>query len=273
MRAVAIIATYNEERFIGGCIEHLNAEGVEVFILENGSTDGTRDICASFLGAGVCGIEDVARDGVYSWLPLLERKAALASELEADWFLHVDADEIRLAPPGWGTLADAFARVEDDGCNAVNFLEFTFVPTVEEPDHDHACFRRTMRHYYPFLPRFPDRLNAWKRQSGPVDLCASGGHRVAFEGLRMHATSFAMRHYLFLSREHALEKYIRRTYDPAEVAAGWHRARAALRADDIVLPSANDLRTVGPDGELDPSTPRTSHFLFDASRLPSPETP
>ena len=62
------------------------------------------------------------------------------------------------------TLVEAIAEVERLGYNAINFQEYTFVPTVEAPDHDHACFLKTMRHYYAFLPSFPDRLNVWKRQ-------------------------------------------------------------------------------------------------------------
>jgi glycosyltransferase involved in cell wall biosynthesis len=40
-RVVAIIATYNEERFIGGCLEHLFANGVQAYVCDNESTDRT----------------------------------------------------------------------------------------------------------------------------------------------------------------------------------------------------------------------------------------
>ena len=43
MRILAIIATYNEERFIGGCLEHLFSQGVEAYLCDNQSTDGTRE--------------------------------------------------------------------------------------------------------------------------------------------------------------------------------------------------------------------------------------
>ena len=130
-------------------------------------------------------------------------------ELDGDWFMHVDADEIRLPPPGAATIAEALTAVEAAGFNAVNFLEFTFVPTIEHPEHDHPEFQETMRWYYPFLPSFPHRLNLWKRQPERVQLVPAGGHRVAFTGLRRFPTSFPMRHYLYLSREHAIEKIYR----------------------------------------------------------------
>ena len=262
MRVVAILAAHNEERFIGACVEHLVAHGLEVYLLDNESTDRTVEIAEGWLGRGVVGIETMPRAGVYSWAPILERKAQVASELEADWFIHVDADEIRLPPKPGITLVEALAEEDRAGYNAVNFIEFAFVPTRECPDHDHPHFQRTMRRYYPFMPRAVDRLNAWKRQAAPVDLVASGGHVVDFDGLRASPRSFPMRHYLYLSAEHASRKYLGRVYDASELRRGWHRRRAALRAEDIVLLADGDLREYTGDGELDSSNPFTRHPLF-----------
>ena len=262
MRVVALLAAYDEERFVGGCIEHLAAQGVETYLIDNESTDATVEIAERYRGRGLAGIESFPRRGSYPWLRLLERKEELAATLDADWFVHVDADEVRLPPrPGIG-LADALAEVDRQGDNAVNFLELTFVPTREHPDHAHPRYEETMRWYYPYLPRYPDRLNAWKRQARPVDLATSGGHRVDFEGLRMHPQPFLMRHYLYLSVEHAIRKYVQRTYDPQELEAGWHRLRAALREEDVQLLPQADLRTYVSDAILDVSAPWTQHPLF-----------
>jgi len=265
MRVVALLATHNEERFTGGCIEHLARHGVETYLIDNESTDATVAIAERFQGRGLAGIETLAHDEV-SWLGLqLNRKAELAATIDADWFVHVDADEIRLPPHSGHTLAEAVAEVDELGYNAVNFLELTFVPTREHPDHDHPRFQETMRWYYPFLPHFPNRLNAWKRQEHPVDLRSEGGHHVDFPGLRLYPESFPMRHYLHLSVEHAIRKYAKRAYDPAELAAGWHRRRAAFRGDDILLIPESELREYVSDDLLDVSNPRTEHPLFAVS--------
>lgn len=262
MRVVALLATYNEERFIAGCIEHLARQQVDVYLIDNGSTDATVPVAEGYRSRGIIGIEHLPRHGVYSWRPILERKEELAATLDADWFMHVDADEVRLPPRSDQTLAEAFADADARGYNAVNFLEFAFVPTRESPDHDHADFQATMRWYYPFLPGAgPNRLNAWKRQPGRVDLAWSGGHEVRFAGIRACPEWFPMRHYMYLSVDHALRKYVQRTYDAGELDHGWHRARAALRADQIVLPSDRELRVVS-DAGLDGSNPRTRHYLF-----------
>lgn len=267
MRIIAILAVYNEERFIGACLENLIKQGLEVYLIDNSSTDRTVTIAEQYLPRGLIGIETFPRDGTYSWRPLLARKEELATELDADWFMHADADEIRLPPKSTTTLAEALSAADAQGYNAVNFLEFTFIPTKEEPDHDHPDFQQTMRWYYPLLPTFPHRLNAWKRQAERVDLVSFGGHKVSFPGLSMYPHSFPMRHYLFLSVPHAVSKFVHRRYDPKEVKAGWHRARAKLKPKHIRLPSQTMLRNYRSDDQLDGSNPRTHHYLFDRTRL------
>jgi glycosyltransferase involved in cell wall biosynthesis len=260
MRVLAIIATYNEERFIGRCIEHLAAQGVEAYVCDNDSTDRTVEIVRQHLGGAVRGIERIPRNGTFRWREILRRKEQLAAELEADWLLHLDADESPLPPRPGETLADALRRADEDRYNAVEFSEFTFVPTMESPDHDHALFARTMQWYYAFEPRRPHLLRAWKKQRA-VDLASSGGHAVAFRGRRVSPERFRMRHYLFLSREHAIRKYVGRAYDPGEVRDGWHGWRAGLRPHDIRLPSEAHLRCARSEHELDPKHPRAEHCL------------
>jgi len=266
MRVVALIASYNERRFIGPCLEHLHEQGVESYLIDDESTDETVEIAEGFLGRGLIGIEEVAREGFYDWRGLLRRKEELAAEFaaqrEADWLIHLDPDEVRLAPDGMGTLVEALRTVDRAGYNVVNFLECTFVPSREEPDHDHAEFQRTLRTYYAFCPSFPHRLNAWKAADAPdPGLVAKGGHSVAFRGLHMYPESFPMKHYLFLSVPHAVEKYVERAYSPREVERGWHGWRATLRAEDIRLPSRSELRVANPGEELDLGRARQRHFI------------
>jgi hypothetical protein len=262
VRILALLATHNEQRFIVACLEHFIRHGVDVYLIDNESDDETVPLASAFLGRGVAGIETMPRGDQYPWKRILERKAVLSGELDADWFMHADPDEIRLPPVPDQTLADAIARADAAGFNAVNFFEYTFVPTRQAPDHDHADYLRTMRWYYPFSPAFPNQLKAWKKQPVAVDLVSSAGHRVHFPDLKMYPTPFPMRHYLFLSVEHAVRKYVRRTWDPTELALGWHRSRSRLRAPDIVLQDESTLRVYAGDAALDASNPLTAHPLF-----------
>ena len=263
MRVVAIVAARNEQRFITDCLEHLFRQGVQGYLIDNESTDRTVALAERFLGRGLVGIETMPHQGIYRWRAILERKEQIGAALGADWIMHVDADEMPLPPPWASSLAAAYARVEAQGYNAVNFLEFTFVPTREAPDHDRPDFQRTMRWYYPFIPAVPFLMRAWKRQPLPVELSWSGGHLVRFPGLRVCPESFPMRHYLFLSVPHAVEKYVTRAYDPAEVEMGWHGWRAKLTRAMIELPMQEELREYSSDHEMDATNPRTTHYLDD----------
>jgi glycosyltransferase involved in cell wall biosynthesis len=259
-RVVAIIAAWNEERFIGGCLEHLFANGVEAYLCDNESTDRTVEIAREFLGRGLQGIETLPRDGTYRWRQILARKQELAAKLDADWFLHLDPDEIpQPANPGQ-TFAEAIAEADAAGYNAVEFHELAFVATREAPDHDHPDFRRTMRWYYPFAPKPLHRVIAWKRQA-EVDLVSTGGHQARFRGRSISPQPLFLRHYLVLSREHMLRKYASRRYDAAEVRNGWHGWRASLTSDDVRLPSQAELRFTANDSDLDASSPRRRHFI------------
>lgn len=264
MRVVALLAAYNERRFVEPCLRHLSEQGVEAYLIDNCSTDETVEIAEAWLGRGLIGIEPFPRGAgdVYDWRALLRRKEELATELDADWFIHLDPDEIRLPPSSAESLAGALRTADREGFNAVDFAELVFIPTREEPDHDHDDFQRTLRTYYPFAPRTPNRLTAWKANDA-VELAWSGGHRVRFPGLRMDPRQWPMKHYLFLSPAHAIEKYVERRYAPDEVESGWHGWRATLREGDIRLPSRSELRVTRSDEDLDPSETRRTHYLED----------
>jgi glycosyltransferase involved in cell wall biosynthesis len=277
MRVVALLATYNEQRFITACLDHLRSQGVSVYVIDNESTDNTVALAQPYVGKGVLGIETFPRDGVYRWKRILERKEQLAETLDGDWFIHLDADEIRLSPWPDRTLQEAISEIDSRGYNTINFFEYTFIPTQEFPDHDSPEFQATMRWYYPYKTNTVHGLKAWKRPavSGrfrtamsvlrlgrkPAELAWSGGHRVRFRGQRIYPESFPMRHYLFLSIPHAIEKYVDRKYDEKEVESGWHQWRAKINTDAMRLPSISELRTYSSDERLDPSNPRTRHYV------------
>ncbi len=261
LRVIALISAYNEEALIGACIDHLVGQGLDVFVIDNESTDRTAAIARQYEGRGVIGVETQHRRGVFSVVTLLRRKEELATELDADWFLHVDADEFRLPPPEYASLREAFAAIDAQGFNAAEFMEYTFVATQEHPEHLPADFLETMQWYYPFQPFRPHRINAWKRGDGPVDLQSSGGHQVKFPGRKVCPEYFILKHYTYLSRQAAIEKFVNTIYDPSE--SDMHGFRHNIREDDIVLPVEQALRRYAGDLQLDGSSPRTGRFIAD----------
>ena len=257
---MAVLAVRNEERFIGGAVDHLVRHGVDVYILDNASDDATVDIARERAGNRLVGLEHLPFDGIYRWRELLRWKEEVFRRVDADWVMHVDADERHLPPPTFDTLADALAAVDADGYDQVEFDEFTFVPTVEEPDHDHPDFERTLRTYYYFRPSDQHLVRSYRVGAGPFEIASSGGHRPNGVDARLAPTVFPMRHYLFLSPAHAARKYGSRRFDAAELADGWHTWRTSVRGD-VPLPPARLLcRDTGVD-DLDRSNPWSSHWL------------
>ncbi len=287
MRVVAILASYNEDLFIRACLDNFIRQGVEAYRIDNASTDDTVKIARQYLGRGLIAIETLPRHGMYEWRRILRRKEEVADELKADWLIHADPDEIRLSPRSNTTLKEAFEEVDREGFNAVNFLNFLFLPTIEHPDHEGSDFQKTMRWYRHIAPTYPFQVKAWKRQKQnsasarvkgllkfapgrsnlrrtSVDLTSSGGHMVRFEGLKLYPVDFKMRHYPVLSLEHAIRKYVKRTYDPDEVKMGWHGWKAIAKANNLRLPSEREMRLYTSDDELDPSDPLKQSLIFAA---------
>lgn len=262
-RVVAVLTTRNEERFVAGCLENLFRQGVQVYVCDNQSTDRTLEIVQRYSGAGLIGVESIPHNGWYCWEHLLRRKEELFQSLEADWFMHLDADEIHLPPTSHPSLVSAIAAADALGCNAIEFSEFTFIPTREAPNHDNPNYQDTLRTYYPFRPSSPHCVRAYKKQDGPMEIAWSGGHRVRFAGpVRLYPARFRMKHYLFLSAEHAARKYAGRRYLSEEVIdLGWHGWRPRLRSEDIRLPDATQVRAIVTDDDLDEANPWSAHWL------------
>lgn len=261
MRIVGILSAFNEQRLIRSFLDHHIAQGIEIYLIDNCSTDRTVDISREYLGKGLIGLESLPRNGLFDLGAQLRRKEELALSLPGDWFIHLATDEMISSPWPESNLATAIARVDVAGYNAINFLEFTFVPTLESPDHENDDFTTTMRWYYPFLPQLLRLVRAWKKQSQAVDLRKSGGHKVEFSGKQIYPLFFPMRHYQFLSVRHAVEKYSRRHHPPQALARGFHGWREALDPNGIrLLPQAEFGEA--PWGVIpDPVHPRLRHVL------------
>jgi hypothetical protein len=278
MRILGLIAAYNEEPVLEACIRHYRAQGVELYLIDNQSNDRTLEIAHAYLGQGVAGVESMPRYGVHDWEKLLRRKQELAHSLEADWFIHLDPDEFRFGPDPAQTLAESLARVDAAGYNTVNFVEFTFVPTRENPEHEHPNFQETMRWYYPFVNRPLARVNAWKKQPQPVDLISHSGHFVHFPNQFIYPLPFEMRHYQFLSIAHAIRKYAQRRHPAAALARGMHGWREQLDPASIRLPSQDELNELDSQGRVDFSHPRAMHILDNrnaknGAKHPTAKTP
>lgn len=89
-----VIPAYNEEKYIGACLEHAIKNGGAVFseitVIDNASTDGTARVAASFPGVRV------VREDKKGLTKARERGR---QEARGDILAYIDADT--QMPPGW----------------------------------------------------------------------------------------------------------------------------------------------------------------------------
>jgi glycosyltransferase involved in cell wall biosynthesis len=255
MKLTAIIAARNEAFYIGRCCEHLSSEGIAFLIIDNESTDATREIASSFRGRGLVDVVRHPYSGFFDWTGLLKLKENISRELDSDWFLHLDADEIPEAPRRGQRLIDALHEVDAAGATLVNFDEFVFAPTTYEERHEGGDYVATMQRYFYHERLHVPLLRAWRKASD-VDLIHSGGHSPEFQGRVISPESFVLRHYITLSMEHLIAKYRHhRVYAENELARGWHGWRATIDGPHLQLPEGKILHDVRTDGGWNRSHP------------------
>ena len=229
LSVVAIVAAYNEADVIEPVVRDLIANGVSVYLIDDGSTDDTARLIEPLVGSGVVAIERIdppsgdadARE--FAWERLLRRKAQLAAELDADWFIHHDADEFRESPWAGVTLQDAIRRVDALGYNAIDFVDLDFWPT-----HDHFEPGTDVRASFPFYadaaPYDRIQIRCWKK-TPRVDLASSGGHDAQFENRVVFPIRFISRHYPIRGQAHGERKVFkerRERFSDGERARNWH---------------------------------------------------
>jgi hypothetical protein len=230
---IALLAAYNEADVIDQVVRHLISQGVRIHLLDHGSTDGTLEKVTPFAKQGALTIEQFMPEedsGLFTWERILARKEALALSLDADWFIHHDADECRDSPWPRTTLRDAIQTVDRLGYNAIDFEVFNFWPVDDsfEPGDD---LDKSFRYYSPPGPQDRRQIKCWKKQEGQVDLRTLGGHEALFENRRVFPLRFILRHYPIRSQRHAERKVFRERRDrflTAERERGWH-----LQYDDF----------------------------------------
>jgi glycosyltransferase involved in cell wall biosynthesis len=259
MRVVAIICTRNEELHIARCLDDLHAAGIETILIDNDSTDRTVLIAQNYLGKGLLFIKTLPWRGHFSLAEQIATKKEVIGRIEHDWVLYVDADEW-LCPLQLGsTLADAINRVDSKGFNCINFDEMVFAPWPGEDFTAGGSYTRRMLTYYFFEPRPHRLMRAWRRDLRPA---METGHRLFSSQLKLYPHNFVLRHYVALSRAHAIKKYVGRRFDPTEVARGWHFNRLTINADNLMLKPSSYLKRLErwDSTAFDKSAPATKHF-------------
>jgi glycosyltransferase involved in cell wall biosynthesis len=240
MRIVAIIAVRNECSYIANCLRHLVANQIEFAVIDNESDDGTSDIVrGSEFARCLLSYERFPFRGSFELEELLRAAARRADSLDADWLIHLDADEIMHSYRPRESLRSAIERIDRAGWDAINFDEFVFLPVDADYVPDLAG-PQPLHYYYFFEPYRPRLMRARKAALG-ASITESGGHLLSGSSFKLAPETFALRHYIFRNQRHAWQKYTERKYSRKEVERGWHGNRVGFCAADYTFPPAAQL--------------------------------
>lgn len=232
LKVVAILAVRNEIDYLKICLSYLASNNIKIVIIDNDSEDGTEEFCMSFSKKHLITYEKYPYKGFYDWKGLLERKTILREEIEADWVIHHDADELMFSDKSGESLIEAIKRVDKLGYDSINLNEFVFVPENNSCDYRKENYHKEMLNYYYFAPA-PNRLIRIFKNSLPYDNVSSGGHGLPIEKLKLYPNNFSLRHYICLNQEHAKIKYLNRKYSEEEIKNGWHRNRIIIKEENL----------------------------------------
>jgi GT2 family glycosyltransferase/Flp pilus assembly protein TadD len=258
----AIISSFNEGDVIYHVIGDLIANGVQVYLLDNCSTDNTVAEASRWLGKGLLHVERFPDDSGYSkrntkeyvWRDILRRKQELAQKLESDWFIHADADEFRESPFTGQTLSEGIESVDKAGFSAINFELLNFRPVNNQfvPGRD---VRKSLTHFERGEWFDSAQIKAWKNTGTAVDLVSTGGHSAGFAGRKVYPVPFILRHYPIRSEKHGQNKVYQERlarFAKEERDAGWHvqydelvKTKKSFLADEknLVLYNGETYRT------------------------------
>lgn len=260
MRVTAMMFVRNGAEYLPRCLRHFAEQGVEVAVLDHGSTDATPEILRAHRGAPVLATRSLPYEGLFDLEQMLLIQREQARRIGADWYILAGVDEIMQSDRPGETLRDAIARVAAAGFDSINFNEFVFVYEDDAVSYVGTDYVETMRSYYHFAPQ-PIRLVRAFRAGLAVDNLESGGHLLPLDRIKLYTGTFALRHYITLGRAHAVAKYVGRKFAPKNLARGWHHNRVNLSAEQFAAPPAENLfRLANPSAPLDATRPFTTHF-------------
>lgn len=233
LKVVAIIAAYNEGDVIYHVIKDLVENDVMVYLIDHSSTDNTAEEAGKWLGKGLIKVERYPEESgfppeekdVYAWENILKRKEQVSYELNADWYIHHDADEFRECPWGDLSLRDAISMIDEAGYNSIDFYRVDFRP-VDDCFTEGEDVRKYLK-YFLRNERYSNlQVKCWKNFGQAIDLVSSMGHDVTFEGRKTFPLKFILRHYPIRGQKHGRRKILDERlnrYSKSEREKGFHR--------------------------------------------------
>jgi 2-polyprenyl-3-methyl-5-hydroxy-6-metoxy-1,4-benzoquinol methylase len=262
-KVVALMAVYNEEDIIYHSIKKLMEQKVYVYIIDNWSTDNTFGILKHlknnpyFLGCERFPYHHPNKnDNKFNFAQILKRKEELANSLDANWFIHCDADEIRESPWKELNLKEAIQYVDQMGYNAIDHTVINFQPINNS--FTSGDFENHFK-YFEFGIYRGGFIKTWKKTDRWINLSNSGGHDAQFYNRKVAPFKFLVKHYPLRSQKHAEKKIFmerKPRYMKELKARGWHIQYDGYKQGNSFLRNPNELLPFSKDNFL-------SYFLVE----------
>jgi hypothetical protein len=227
IKVSAIIHGYNEVDIFSEAIQHLYNQGINIHYFDNWSVDGTWELAQNLFKHGLiahCQRYPELPTQNYEWREQLEKTSEYASQIDSDWVMHYDVDELRYSPWQNVGLKDAISHVNALGYNAIDFtvIDFRFTKQTEfvkerfEENLTHFEFGRRPGHF--------TQIKCWKNNI-KVNLSESGGHNAIFEDRKIFPIKFLLKHYPLRNKIQAANKIFQHRiprFEKEKTLYGWH---------------------------------------------------
>ena len=204
MKIIGMIPVYNESDIVGYVVDHLVSQGIELVILDNGSTDGSYEICMHRRGRGVVSIARLETKR-FDFDLMIETLNQMALREKPKWILLSAADEFLESPYPGLTLSDSIKLEDSKGFNLIQFNNFEFWPTDKDCESAEPDVRKRIK-YYTWNDDM--QFRCWRAYPG-TKVSGSTGHYPEFPKYvkaRIPREKYVLRHYRIRSYRQGLRK-------------------------------------------------------------------
>jgi len=172
MRVLACGVVYNEIDILPYLLDHFKSQGIDIFIFDNDSDDGTWE----YLLDNKIDCKRLKSDGKFSLVQFIKKMTEKWKEIKPDWCIYLDADEFPLTFQ-FPTFKELIEDRDKKGFNVINQERVNFRPAGSE-DFSLGDPLKIYRYYFHEPPHQHPRVNRVFKFDENVDVISSGGHHV-----------------------------------------------------------------------------------------------
>jgi len=217
-----MIPVYNGANIIEEVIQHALSQGLELVVLDNGSTDSSYEICKKVQENGQIILRQFKTE-TFNFPLVLRILYDMALTKNPDWLVRIDQDEFLETGIENLTLKEGIKQEDKNGNNIVQFDVFEFFMTNE----DNISVKSTKEKFPYYSWQHDYAYRAWKNIPG-TRVEDGGGHYPVFpveQNYKLSPKKYVLRHYRFRDKEQAIknnEERIDRVKNLPERKIGWY---------------------------------------------------